>query len=1606
MTLFSVAIASISGEKRAGRPFVKGQIENHHLKMLYDTGADISCISEQEFRQIPVGNRPNKLPIDPGQSFQAASGNALQVKGMYNLPVRILGKTIQHKFCVIRQLSEPAILGADFIHQHALAYCPIGQEFFWKETGQWTKGVATITSETHLPPFSVCTVRVNLITDQGTKPIAKTNILVDITNPEFPLVSGGPGLVHPNTQGQAAIEIRNCGPTEVTLPRGTALGTIENAVTYTCEEIKPEVINKMVTSIAQKKISQPASTDKLKFITDNAQIKVPSAYKDKFLQLLHKHHRVFSKDKSDLGRADLIQHEIILKSEEPVYVKQFKIPDTHHDYLQTQVKEWLKLGIIQPAHSRYNSPVFLVDKKDGGYRVVQDFRALNASSHIDKYTMKDVSECIGEIGRSNSTIFTTLDLTSGFWQMLLHPKSRPYTAFTVPGMGQFQWVTSAMGLLGCPATFQRLVETVVDGIANIIVYIDDLIIHSQNYEKHLTTLDELFTRLQAHNLKVNLNKCVFGSKEVMYLGFHLTESGIKPGIDKLKAVKQTLPPKNVHEIRQFLGLCNFFRNHVRNFAQVTAPLTALTRKDNPWKNGELPIDSLKSFRELQTILCSEPVIGYPRRDRDYALITDAALGDDKNPGGLGAILTQIDQKGEHVVIAYASRKLQKHEKNYTPFLIEMQAAIWGMEHFHTYLRGRHFTLFTDHKPLEKLGKVHNKTLNRLQEIMNTYDFEIIYKKGSEMPADFLSRNVISSISLENQDLANHQQQDPFLSKLRMFLLNKVIPNEDAKLIMQLANDVFIENNVLWRRIKSPTELGRVVILLPKTLVPQILQDAHGHLLTGHDGIGKTKQRIIRNYWWPKMDTDIMDHLQKCHQCQVRRTDHPAAPTLLSPLPQCTEPNQRIHADLFGPLKTSENSKKFILCMTDAFTKYVELVALPDKEALTVTSALFNKWICRYGLPLELITDQGKEFANKMSDELYTLLKMKHQTTSARHPQCNAAAEVCNKTIAKYLNSFVDTSTLDWELYLAPLMFSYNTSYHRSVKNSPYFLTFGIEPRLPSFPAPDLQRVFYGESSAAEMHQRLLFARNLAVENNLEASDKYKSYHDTAHKAQKHSFQIQQLVLLETYNFLGKNTKLSPKWSGPHTILALKGDHNVELLTVNNKKVIVNVARIKPYFLPNNDHIDNSKITFSEETEFLQPSADQTTALLPGSSKAPSLPSTKLPPSLHTDKILPPSDTLQPSAPILHASAPSIPPTPTHLDNSAGTPIPPRKRGRPPRSATPLPAPSHFQNNGGVQTRSQTRAHAHTQPMTRAIQDAQQQVFTEQQNVTVNVIRNKKTATKIKRVTHLLAQIYGCKCTQKQKEKHTPMCQQTMLNTALFGDVYKTHDLTPQQQSNYTVEEDTFQEDEELVEDITDEDVLDEDPNTSRPTSPHTPIQEGQTPEPFFFKSGTPSPIPIHRTSPVPDGAIGGPEDLAPYLNPESETLEVDEDTPSPSDSAAYETADSISQLDSTIEFITEQLENLVAQRDRDLQRTQDPIQINRITQQAQIQAEQLRNHILLLQQQKQITLFDPSHTSSPAPRRPNLLQQLDSLIFNHPHTRRQGPPQLGPLPEPKRKSKK
>ncbi len=712
-------------------------------------------------------------------------------------------------------------------------------------------------------------------------------------------------------------------------------------------------------------------------------------------------------------------------------------------------------------------------------RIVQDFRALNSHSHIDKYSMKEITECIGDIGRANSTIFSTLDLTSGFWQMKLHEDSQDLTAFTIPGKGQFSWVTSPMGLLGCPASFQCLMETVLINVKNVLVYIDDLLIHTSTHEEHLQVLEKVFQRLEQNHLKVNLDKCFFGNQEVSYLGFTLMPQGIKPGRNKLQAIKDAKPPTNIKMVRSFVGLCNFFRTHIKDFATIAAPLFKVTRKDSGYKNGPLPPDALHAFKILQQQLVSDPVMAFPRADRQYALITDAATGTADSPGGLGAILTQIDKEGNHYAISFASRQLKDHEKNYSPFLLEAAAAVWGMEVFNEYLRGKQFVLFTDHKPLEKLGHLHTKTLNRFQAALLEHDFVVQYKRGTTMPADYLSRLPAFEIDKTDQivafdpfqpNLKELQLKDQDFQAIFLYIKNGSWPSHFTKrqinLLAPLAQKVFFDKNKLaWIRLED-YKYPRTALWLPEFYRKEALCESHNHLFAGHNAAQKTYIKLTTSYYWPNAYSHVLQHTQTCLRCQQRKSSRAKQPPL-APLPIPDQPNIRIHADLFGPLVNAEHKNAYILCITDAFTKYAVVTKIDNKEAEMVARAIFENWFCKFGIPAQIHTDGGKEFVNKLSAELFELLNVQHSKTSPYHPQCNSQVEVFNKTVKKYLASFVDESTLNWQDFLPALMLAYNTSYHPTIATTPFELLFGVKPRLPSLPAPDIERAQYGESFAAE-----------------------------------------------------------------------------------------------------------------------------------------------------------------------------------------------------------------------------------------------------------------------------------------------------------------------------------------------------------------------------------------------------------------------------------------------------------------------------------------------------------------------------------------------------------
>ena len=289
--------------------------------------------------------------------------------------------------------------------------------------------------------------------------------------------------------------------------------------------------------------------------------------------------------------------------------------------------------------------------------------------------------------------------------------------------------------------------------------------------------------------------------------------------------------------------------------------------------------------------------------------------------------------------------------HYSAFLLEMLAATWAIQHFQVYLRGRHFFLHSDHKPLEKLGSVHTKTLNRLQLLMNEFDFTICHIPGIVMPSDYLSRHSICALDpYESNEFAttlkSSQDLDPFISALKSFVCQKSVPNntDQAKVLRQLAPSVLVQNDIVYKQVKDPIDqTSRPLFLALRNMQTDILRNAHSSLIGGHLGEEKTLGRVQLHFWWPGIVNDVALFVKTCAICQANKTGKVQSKVPLHPLLQTSTFNERINMDLFGPL-TSDTVNKQILVMMDAFSKYVEIVALPDKEAFTVASAAFNRWI--------------------------------------------------------------------------------------------------------------------------------------------------------------------------------------------------------------------------------------------------------------------------------------------------------------------------------------------------------------------------------------------------------------------------------------------------------------------------------------------------------------------------------------------------------------------------------------------------------------------------------------------------------------------------------------
>lgn len=1056
---------------RSSRPLLPVHIGRSPASMLLDTGAKVTCINKRFAEAAQVVNNHAFKTSPATTALVGANNKPLSCSHVLHVPIASDHFKLTWPMHVVDDLQPDVLAGVDLLAALRTSINVANGSFQFAAAPQPIALIAA--HDQGVQAAATAPVKVRAVFASSNKPAA--NILGAAACPVHNIC---PGIVQTDLAGSTTVAAINPTGAPATIRRGDILG-------YLSPIDEPEhswqTLDQVAASIAPVQTPPPSAdpshaaaaapqlspADRRRAVLPLLNIDAPPHLFKQYQDLLLEFADVISTDDKDLGFSTVYEHRIDLTSSNPVHVKQFRIPLAQQQFIEARVHELEQLRVIEPSTSPYNTPIFAVPKKSlpgepKQLRLIQDLRALNAVTKQDKHTIADVRTCLDRIGQLKAHVFSSIDLRAGYYQMPLAKESRPLTAFTLPSVGQFQWRVTTMGLTGAPASFSKLMEKVMGGMPFILRYLDDILAASTDHQQHLQHLRLALQRLRQFGLKLNPQKSKFGSPQVQYLGHTVSAHGFTIGDHKFHAIKDFPPPTSRKSLQQFIGLANFFRQLLPQYQSHAGILSSLLSPSHPWKGGPLPPAAATAFTTIRDALLTRPVVAFPQPNLPFLLATDAAVGDDNRPGGLGAVLTQnID--GHDRVIAYASRALKQHEKKQSAFQLELQAVLWALDHFGPYLRHATFEVVTDHRPVAHLSQQQLKSLHRLHEKMLEFPCVIKYRPGVLNDiADALSRNPISAVDASSQpnlcahsdqDLLAMQAADPLCIDIASMLRGLPPSPVNAAVLQPFASNFTRVNGLLAIHDAIGVYDGRRVVL-PRLARQAVLHAAHCHPLAGHRGATKTTAAIRARYWWPGMYSDINQFVAACPQCQKSK-DPPnnSASKPLFPLPTPSQPAERVHADLFGPLPSSATGNAWILTLTCALSKFVRVIPLPNKEASTVAKAIFTHWITVFGPMARLIHDQGKEFDCKLLSDLLKAMDIQQRSTSSMAPSVNGQAEVFNKWIASYLRTMATPPAAStWEGHLAPLNLAYNSAVHSAHNLPPSTVMFGRQFALPHLDA--------------------------------------------------------------------------------------------------------------------------------------------------------------------------------------------------------------------------------------------------------------------------------------------------------------------------------------------------------------------------------------------------------------------------------------------------------------------------------------------------------------------------------------------------------------------------
>ena len=432
------------------------------------------------------------------------------------------------------------------------------------------------------------------------------------------------------------------------------------------------------------------------------------------------------------GLTEVVEHDVDVGDARPIKLPPYRVSPQRRSILQVELDYMLENKLITRAMSQWSSPVTLVPKPGGKFRFCIDYRQVNGVTKTDTYPLPRVDDCIDQVGTSQ--YITKVDLMKGYWQVPLTCRAREISCFVANNQA-FCCEVMPYGLKNAPATFQRLMNQVTQGIPGCVVYIDDILLFSQTWESHLEQIALLFSRLDDANLVVNLPKCEFVKDTILYLGYKIGQGQVLPPTAKVDAILKFPTPSNKREIQRYLGMIGYYRRFIVNFSDMTAPLTDLLKKDLKFKWSS---KCEEAFNATKNVLSTYPVLRAPNYERTFSLAVDASNK------GIGGVLLQEDQSGVLHPICYFSKKLNSAQQNYSVIEKELLGLVLSLQHFNVYVQSAPgpITIYTDHHPLKFLNKFRNQNqrLTRWSLFLQEYDLDIRHIRGAHnVLADCLSR---------------------------------------------------------------------------------------------------------------------------------------------------------------------------------------------------------------------------------------------------------------------------------------------------------------------------------------------------------------------------------------------------------------------------------------------------------------------------------------------------------------------------------------------------------------------------------------------------------------------------------------------------------------------------------------------------------------------------------------------------------------------------------------------------------------------------------------------------------------------------------------------------